>query len=191
MTFYKTTPVLYCLFAILLAFSCSNEDEMPEEMPLEDLNITTITFSLMESGTNSDTIRLSYEDLDGSGGNAPMVEGGTLKANTLYFGELEFWDESTTPTQNLTEEIAANKSDYQVFFITNGLNLDFIYADADADGFPVGLLTAITTADPASGDLLVVLQGSPNKAGTGVSTGLLDNAGGRRQIQANFPVGIQ
>lgn len=69
--------------------------------------------------------------------------------------------------------------------------MDVMYADTDANGLPLGLLTAINTGDAGSGNLVINLQKDLNKLAAGVSEGQIDNAGGKTDIQATFPVIIE
>ena len=177
------------LLALLTAWACNNSDEDPIE-PEIPTNVTTLDVSLLQIGT-TDTIRLHYADLDGPGGNAPTIQGGTLDTNALYFVVVEVSDESVSPSVNVTDSISINNSDFQFFFITDNLNLEVSYADQDSGGFPLGLFTTFTTGTASAGNLVINLTENPNKTATGVAEGQLQNAGGKTVIQVNFPVTIE
>ena len=120
----KYSLLLFALI-ILTTISCKKNEE--PEIPIEKRVITTMTYTLMTSG-GGDPVTLSYQDLDGNGGDAPIIEGGTLMANTIYFGSLELLNESESPTENITEEIEADPEEFQFFFIINDLDMSISYA---------------------------------------------------------------
>lgn len=186
---YNSSKFLFLFTLCIFIFCACGEDDETPEPPMVELNATTLEFTLMTIG--GDTIRLRYQDLDGPGGDTPIVEGGTLVANGIYFGEIKISDESISPSDDLTIDIEDDRSNFQFFFISDGLNITTNYADVDDENNPVGLFTAINTGDASSGNLIVNLQSGPNKSSQGVAQGQIDNAGGRTVIQANFPITIQ
>ncbi|MDH3650624.1 MAG: type 1 periplasmic binding fold superfamily protein [Saprospiraceae bacterium] len=176
------------VFMVLIFFHACKKDDNVD--PLGKQVITTLTFSLSSSGTTEPLV-LSYQDLDGNGGNDPIIDGGALQANSIYFGMLELLDESITPAANITNEIMLNEEAYQVFFTSAGLDITVIYADLDNDGYPIGLFTAINTGEASQGSVIVSVVRGLNKSGVGVSDGQINNAGGEIQIQGTFPITIQ
>ncbi len=175
------------LFVVLMMSNCNNEDDTVT--PEERKNITTLRFILKPPRGNE--VTMSYEDLDGVGGNDPIIEGGTLTANTVYFCDIELLNEAVNPAEDITQTIESEKETHQFFFTINGLDLDFTYADTDNDGNPVGLFTAITTGAPSSGTIVINLQRNLNKFAQGVSEGFIGNGGGSTDIQVTFPVTIE
>lgn len=184
----KIGSCLILLAAVLILFACNKDDPAPEPDDREE--ITTLRYTL-QSPNGGDPVVLSFQDLDGTGGNDPVVSGDTLRPNTVYFSNLEVLNEAVSPAQNITEEIEAEKDDHQFFFTINGLDLTATYADQDNNGLPVGLFTALRTGDASTGNLIISLVHKPDKFGTGVSEGQIGNAGGKIDVQANFPVIIE
>ena len=82
-------------------------------------------------------------------------------------------------------------ADHQFFFQSDIEGLAVTYTDMDANGNPVGLSTQVSTTDPGSGNLTVILRHEPAKDAEGVSDGLVDNAGGETDIQVTFSVNVQ
>ena len=123
------------LFVALLSFSCEKDDPV---IPNEEELITTLNYQLMpESG--GDTVVLSFKDIDGDGGNAPVIANGVLKANTTYAGTLTLLNESVSPADNITEEVEEEGDEHQFFFeASTGLNATISYDDVDVNGTPVG-----------------------------------------------------
>jgi hypothetical protein len=77
-----------------LTSSSFNEEEL----------ITTVQLKITESGTiNTNTY--SWKDVDGVGGNIPVIQGITLSPNKSYEVEVEFLDESKNPAADITQEV--------------------------------------------------------------------------------------
>jgi len=183
----------YKLFASLamataLLSSCKKDDLI---IPNEEELITTLNYTLVSQST-SDTVLLSFVDLDGPGGNDPVITGGTLTPNTMYDGTIEVLNEQTLPAEDITEEVIEEAKEHQFFFLNaGGLDLIPSYTDTDADGNPLGVTTTISTNSNSSGQLTVILRHEPNKSASGVSQGEITNAGGETDIEVVFDVDIQ
>ena len=175
------------IFAGLLT-SCSDDDSNPEPINEEEV-ITTMTITLTDpDGT---TKQFQVTDDDGNGPNAPQLSADDLDANTVYAGSVEFLNELEDPAEDITEEVAEEDLDHQVFYeVSGGLNVDVEYLDQDPNGNPVGLDFALTTGDASSGDLTVTLVHEGDKDAAGVSEGDPTNAGGETDIEATFDVVI-
>ncbi len=185
---FKFFYIAFCLLGALTIYSCGNDDEMDPEPPEEV--ITTLNYTLTPDGGGT-TVTLSFRDTDGDGGNAPVITGGTLAANSTYTGSMELLNESEDPAEDITEEIAEEDAEHQFFFSSSVSGLAVGYSDMDGDGNPIGLATTLTTDDAGSGTLTVVLRHEPNKGGSGVSGGDITNAGGETDIEVTFDVTVQ
>jgi hypothetical protein len=152
--------------------------------------ITTLKYTLTPSGGGAAVV-LTFTDLDGDGGNAPVIVGGTLAANETYTGAIELLNESVTPAENVTEEIEEEDEEHQFFFATTISGLTIAYTDQDADGNPIGLASTLTTGAAGTGDVTITLRHEPSKSATGVSGGDITNAGGETDIEVTFPVDVQ
>lgn len=167
--------------------ACEKDDPIVNEEEL----ITTLRMTLTPAGGGTPVV-LSFVDLDGEGGNAPVITGGTLAANTTYTGALAILNESETPVEDITEEIETEDDEHQFFFTTSaGLNLTVSYADQDGNNNPVGLATSAAAGAASTGTLTVTLRHEPNKTAAGVKDGDITNAGGETDIEVVFPVTIQ
>ena len=81
------------------------------EIPNEEELITTVNYTLTPAD-GSAAITLSFVDLDGDGGDAPTITGGTLIANTTYTGTLELLNEAEMPVEDITTA-------YVQYFVAN------------------------------------------------------------------------
>ncbi|MCB0538702.1 MAG: hypothetical protein R2777_02790 [Chitinophagales bacterium] len=174
------------VFLVLLA-SCEKD---PHEHNDEEL-ITTlkVDFTNTQSGAVS---TLLFQDLDGDGGDAPVITADNLAANASYTVALSVLNESESPADNITAEIQEEAVDHQFFFEkSSGLNLNFSYNDADENGKPIGLSNTATTGVASNGTLTVTLRHQPDKGASGVSAGDITNAGGASDIEVTFNVVVQ
>ena len=180
--------ILFGTFFMLVLFSACTDD--PPEVELEEEEITTLFYTL-DPDDGGDAVIFSFRDLDGEGGDAPTILGGTLKANTNYTGTLNLLNEAESPTESITEEIRELDEEHQFFFArSEELNVSFAYVDVDENNQPVGLETQLQTGDASEGMLQITLRHEPNKSAAGVSNGQIDNAGGETDIEVIFDVTI-
>ncbi|NNE30462.1 MAG: type 1 periplasmic binding fold superfamily protein [Saprospiraceae bacterium] len=176
------------LSATLFFNACSDDDDpiIPDEPEL----ITTLNFSLTPL-VGGATITLSFKDLDGDGGNDPVVTPGSLAANTTYSGTIELLNETEAPPVHITTEVQTEAEEHQFFFDSQVANLIITYDDQDANGHPVGLNSLLATGDPTSGTVTITLKHEPVKDAAGVSDGDITNAQGETDIEVTFPIDVQ
>ena len=116
---------------------------------------------------------------------------GTLAANTEYTGQLQFLNESEAPSEDITEEIAEEDEDHQVFFEIGISDVTISYNDMDSMGNPIGLSTTVNTGNAGNGNLKITLRHEPVKDASGVSDGNIANAGGETDIEVEIDVNVQ
>ncbi|MFT6795448.1 MAG: hypothetical protein ACJART_000581 [Maribacter sp.] len=178
----KTTLALLSLG--LMTLSCSNDDDNPVAVDEEEV-ITTMNITLTAAGN---TVTLSSQDLDGDGPNAPELNvTGPLAANTVYAGSIELLNETETPAEDITLEVAEEDDEHQFFYNVSGALSGFDYADVDGNNNPVGLSFTITTGDAGTGTLQVTLRHEPKKP----NDGTLADAGGETDIAQSFSVVVE
>jgi hypothetical protein len=175
-------------FAAVLCFAgCVKDDPT---IPNQEEVITTLIYTLTpDNGGNA--VVLSFRDLDGDGGNAPVITTGILTTNTTYTALLELQNEAAEPTESITDEIEEEAEEHQFFFQTTLNDLEVIYDDQDADGNPIGLTTTVTTGNSDAGTITIILKHEPNKSAAGVINGDITNAGGETDIEVTFGVDVQ
>lgn len=165
------------------------DPETPKD-PNEEEVITTLKYILTPNG-GGDVVTLTFEDLDGDGGNPPTITGGTLAANTTYSGTLVLLNETETPAGDIAAEVQAEAEEHQFFFQTTLSGVTIAYDDTDANNQPIGLNTVVTTTTAGSGTITVILRHQPDKSATNVSSGDITNAGGETDIEVTFNVDVQ
>lgn len=186
----KLSSLLFTLAFALLFFSGCDDDDGPGGENMEEL-ITTVNLVLTPTGGGA-PVTFTFQDLDGDGGNAPVITNGTLAANTQYMATVALSNDSETPPEDITVEVVDEADEHQLFYaIENGLALTVSYDDQDGFGRPLGIMTNIATAVPSTGDLTITLRHMPDKDAAGVNTGNIANAGGSTDIEVTFSVTIQ
>ncbi|MEZ4755276.1 MAG: type 1 periplasmic binding fold superfamily protein [Flavobacteriales bacterium] len=182
------------LFVASLAACKKDKEDGPITTPTpvnEEELITTLILTFTDTTAPTNTYELRFTDLDGESGNPPVITGDTLAAGATYQLSIRVLDESGPVADEITTEILQEDEEHQFFFLVTGADLQISYADADADGMPVGLSNTAITGAASSGSLRVTLIHQPVKAAAGVSSGLIDNAGGETDIAVDLPVVIQ
>ena len=182
----------YALLAIpFLYFSCSDDDDnsIPEPVNEEEV-ITTMTITLVASD-QSGVVVLQTQDLDGDGGEEPVVTvSGSISNMTSYIGSIQWLNEMEDEPEDITVEILEEADEHQVFFgIGEGLPIQVVYADEDSNGYPVGvnfILAPTEAGVTGSGPLTVTLIHEPTKPNDG-----LDSAGGSIDIQTTFDLVVE
>lgn len=184
---------IWMLFSLLLAVTVisSCDDDDPEPVNEEEL-ITTVRVTFTNQANASDVQTALFVDTDGEGGNAPVITNPTLSANSTYDVSIEFLNDSETPAEDITEEVAEEDYEHQVFYVVgSGLNLTYTYNDEDRDGNPLGLSGTAAATGASNGTLTVLLLHEPDKSASGVADGNPANAGGETDVEVTFNVTIQ
>ncbi len=176
--------------------ACKKEDEtvVPgpnTPPPNEEELITTLILTFTDTENAAAVFELRSTDLDGEGGDDPVFTGDALPNNRAYTMALRVLNESDGANEEITEEIVAEDEEHQFFFAVTGAALTVAYADADADGNPIGLSNTAITGGPSAGFIVVTLIHEPNKTAEGVSAGDPSQAGGETDIEVSIPVEVQ
>lgn len=174
----------------MLILSCGKDEPDSPTIPNEEEIITSLRFSLtpIDGGAPA---QLSFLDLDGDGGVAPIISTDTLAAQTSYLGVLTLLNELVDPPQDISAEVGEEAEDHQFFFESSLEDISIDYQDADQLGLPIGLMSMVRTGVEGSGTIKVTLRHEPNKSAMGVATGDITNAGGETDIEVTFHVEVR
>ncbi|HNU57129.1 MAG TPA: type 1 periplasmic binding fold superfamily protein [Flavobacteriales bacterium] len=190
----RMKQLAYALIATAMITACKKDDEDPVTPTTPPVNeeelITTLRLHFHSMG-GSEHKMFVFTDLDGDGGNAPVITADTLSVDTMYHVEIEVLNESESPADTITTEIEEEGDVHQFFYQVSGANATVAYADTDANGLPIGLETMWTIGAASNGTVLVTLRHEPDKTAVGVSSGDISNAGGETDIAVSFPVVIE
>lgn len=165
----------------LLSFLAACEDvKNPEEVNAEEV-ITTVALAFTPASGGA-AIEAAWADPENDG--SPVIDDIVLSDADDYTLAVSFLNEIEDPPEDITEEVDAESDQHQVFFTgtavespATGENASAVisqaYDDSDANGFPVGLTSAIATLGVGSGTLTVTLRHLPPENDTPVKTGTL------------------
>lgn len=176
----------FLLLIITLLPSCKKDEPGASGPPANEEELITTVRLHFHSVGGTEHKHWTYRDIDGPGGNDPVLEVDSLSSDSVYHVEIDVLDESVSPADTITAEIEAEGADHQFFFQPSGVNITVAYDDADVNGRPIGLRSIWTIGAPGNGSMLITLRHEPDKTAPGVSTGDISNAGGDTDIAPNF-----
>ncbi|PIO48319.1 MAG: type 1 periplasmic binding fold superfamily protein [[Chlorobium] sp. 445] len=176
------------LVAIMLVTTVGCRQDNPVDTN-EQEKITTLKLKLTPA--EGRTIEAVWRDLDGPGGNPPVITPLNLRAGVTYDGEVEVLDESKVPPEDKTEEIE-EEGDEHLFTYTVGGGaqgrLTITRTDRDRNDLEIGLRfrAQVSSGAATSGTLRVILY---HYSSSVRKTPALQ-PGPETDIDATFPVNI-
>lgn len=171
------------IFIALLVLNGCKSDDTSKKVDEQEL-LTTVRLTYTNQVNITDIVKVTWKDIDGAGGAAPIIDNLNLKANTTYNVMLEVLDESKTPAVNKTPEIFSEGVQHQFFYASALLSVS--YADKDTKNLPIGLATSQKTGAIGDGKLKITLKHQPNlkSATSTIATGETD-------IEVEFNVSVK
>ncbi len=188
---------IHLLLIAGLIFTGCKKDEDPPATPAPPVNeeevFTTVILTFTDTepvGGIYETFYMEWRDIDGPGGQEPVVSAEAIPAGRYFGVSVTLRNESVTPPVNLTPQIQNEAEEHQFFFDHPGLNIILSNFDLDANGQPLGSTFNAQTVGVSEGTLRVALRHEPDKDAPGVAQGDITNAGGETDIEVDFPVVI-
>ena len=169
-------------FFIVVFQSCDKEDPKPVN---DEEVITTVKITLVADGDGS-VVTLTFSDPDGPLGDLDptITASGPLKASTSYSAVMELVNDTISPAENVSEEIADEADAHLFCFSTTG-NIEITYEDEDEKGLPLGLVTSWAIGAAGAGEVTVTLRHQP-----GTKTGECPGTG-ETDVEISFPVLVE
>jgi hypothetical protein len=201
---FKNLQLLAILFSVITMIGCSNEDDIAPEEENEVEVFTDVTLIFTNTADNSDVVRASAQDPDGTGiQELQILDAITLAADTEYTLTYEILNAlDPADVEDIGNEILEEDNEHQFFFSftenvfanpTGNGNIDAAadpinYNDADENGNPVGLSSTWTTSSTASSgaSFTVRLQHQPD-----VKTATSGSNDGDTDFALTFALNIQ
>lgn len=194
--------------ALLFSAACADVKGDDHDHDHENEVITTVVLSFAPQG-GGDTLEFRWADPEDDGD--PVIDDIVLLDADDYDLSVAFLNELEDPAEDLTEEIADEKEEHQLFFTGAAVQsaatgpdasaiVEISYADQDADGLPVGLDNTVTTMAVGSGELLLTLRHLPPESGEAVKVADLAETvassgfgaiGGDNDVEVRFPLEVQ
>ena len=160
------------LLTILAISSCSKEDPKKPIITNPQEVLTTI---LIKGYNQNDSLNTNYqfnykwEDLDGDGGNLPIIDTLNLDSGIIYKCEIIILDKTKTPFDTVSNAIEEEKNAHQFFFapsanLNGKIKTEILDFDTNIPSLPVGLSFNLNTKSnesfttPIFGSLNMVLS---------------------------------
>lgn len=99
-----------------------------------------------------------FDDPDGPGGVAPVIDTIRLSPGVSYNFSLELMNNSTLPPIDVTDEIKTEADAHRFYYETAGVTITVSDLDKDALGNPVGLTGKWSTGIAGSGATKITLR---------------------------------
>jgi hypothetical protein len=163
----------------------NNDVTKPSDINEGEL-ITTVQFRIVDTDSPYVEHIFRYRDVDGLGGNAPVIDTIKLDTGKIYSVTLLLLDESKNPIDTISNEVLAESKDHLVIYETPSISLQITINDFDTNNpaLPLGLLTSWTTSAPVNTTLKVTLKHQP-----GIKNG--DSTRGETDVEVTFPLSIE
>lgn len=165
--------ILILFVGTTLITSCKKNKEEPNEEEL----ITTVKLTFTEVGGAGTVTNFSFKDLDGDGGATPSVfQDIVLAPSKSYSMAITLTNESVSPAEDITAEVASESKDHQLYFAPTGANVTVTNLNNDGVGLPLGLTSTWTTGAVSNGTVKITLKHKPGikAAGDPVTKGDTD-----------------
>lgn len=162
--------------------TCEKNPDDPECADPQEL-ITTLKVLVTDSATGALVNTFQFKDADANG-TPEVFDTIRLNANATYNVEVQVWDDSKTPAENITEEVEEEKNDHTFFYNALNVNLNITKLDTDDNALPVGIDTRWVTGAAGTGQITIKLKHQP-----GVKDGT--DAPGETDVEVQFPTIIQ
>jgi len=173
----KTKTIYTTLFmALMLSFivGCKKDDDSPKpndptiNPPVnEEELITSVILSFVDTAGVQPSVSYAFRDPDGDGGNAPTQHDTIrLVANTYYNTTIQLLNESVSPTEDITLEVADEDDEHMFCYTPSNTNVSVVRTDSDGT-YEVGITSRWFTGATANGQTNVSLKHQPGvKDGT-------------------------
>ncbi len=178
--------LLFISSLLLIIYSCSKLDEEAEHNHNEV--VTTVELHFKQISNGAETV-FKWEDLDGDGGNNPVIENITLLANQAYEVEIEMLDKTKNPVEDVTHEIENEADEHRFYYIPNAGNITVSDYDKDVNGVDVGLHTHWTTSAAGNSIMNVVLRHYAE--GGKLQSDLVNDTKSSTDMDISFNVSVQ
>jgi hypothetical protein len=198
---------LFLLSLPLLTLGACKDAEAPHGHDENEV-ITTVVLTFTPAGGGA-ALEFTWADPEDDG--SPVIDDVTLSDAADYDLTIQFINELASPSEDITEEVADESDEHQVFVLGSavqgpatgdsaGAVITHSYDDTDGNGDPIGLANSVETIMPGSGDLQIVLRhlppenDSPVKTATladDVATGGLSAIGGSTDADVTFDLTVE
>lgn len=172
---------LISAIAVVLSLFCNACREHDHETAQE--NITRVTVTL--KGINGSNFDTEFTWKDANFDKIPdSIDSIAIPANTKFAVTIKVFDDTTTPTTDLSEEIKGESNDHLFVLKSSSGNLVISDLNTDSSGKPFGIESIWSSGAVAQGDVRIQLYHEPTDKSA-------SNPGGEIDFDVSFSVIIR
>lgn len=156
----------------LIITACDKEDvdpTKPQDSNAQELITTVVLNGYNVNNPSLNQFSIKWEDLDGDGGNAPIIDTLQLDSGITYRVNVLMLDKTKTPFDTISNEVLREADEHQLFYtlspnLNDKLNITRLDNDNNNPPLPLGLDIRITptsimpSAIPIIGNLNIKLS---------------------------------
>lgn len=154
-------------------FSACDKDDVdptkPQDNNAQELITTVVLNGYNVNNPSANQFSIKWEDLDGDGGNAPIIDTLQLDSGITYRVNVLMLDKTKTPFDTISNEVLREADEHQLFYtlspnLNDKLNITRLDNDNNNPPLPLGLDIRITptnimpSAIPIIGNLNIKLS---------------------------------
>jgi hypothetical protein len=184
-TIFRITWTALTMAVVLTACKKETTEINDEEV------ITTVMVKLTPTEGGS-SLSFSYEDLDGPGGNNPVIQPIVLDSNKAYAVTLFVLNKSVNPIDTISNEIITEADSHRFYYEPSaGSNITVDSLDRDLNGISLGLNSRWKTGSAATGTLKITLRHYPGTPPNKLEVDPVNSSKSSTDIEVDFPITIQ
>ena len=180
----KRTLTALVLFGTLSLAVSSCKKDHGDDHEHDHEAITKIELHFTKVGSTTTQV-FSWTDLDGDGGNAPVIDNITLQAGSVYNVAIELFD---SEGHDLTHDIEDLEAEHHRFYYTAGAGITINGLDKDPNNVTLGLKSVWTTSTAATGNVTITLRHYQND--NKEESDLVNNAKSTTDAEIQFQVTV-
>jgi len=184
----KNCNTLLMLLGLQFLFGSCKKEGM--EINDEEV-ITTIQINLVPAGGGS-PLTFAFRDLDGPGGNAPVIDTVKLSASSSYSASLIVLNETVNPADTVSNEIYTEADSHRFYYNPSvSSSLTVANLDTDTNGVELGLASTWITGNTGSGNLTITLRHYSGTPPGKLNTDPVNSPKSSTDLEVTFPILIQ
>lgn len=156
-----TNLLVGSMMVLALAVSSCKKDDTDDPKPSNPNElVTTLRVYFTESLTGTIADSVTFRDIDGPGGTAPVQDSLILDANKEYSALVVVLDESKNPVDTISNEILEEDEVHEFVYESSPSSgfLTTTIIDNDGDGDPLGLQLLVQTFSAGTGSWKITLR---------------------------------
>jgi hypothetical protein len=158
---FSINLIMGSMLTLALAISSCKKDDTDDPKPSNPNElVTTLKAYFTETTTGAIADSVTFRDIDGPGGNAPVQDSLILDANKEYSAIVLVLDESKNPVDTISNEILEEDETHQFIYLSDPASgfMNTTILDDDSNGNPLGLQILVQTFSVGTGSWKITLR---------------------------------